>query len=125
MRDQAHQPVRLRRRRDAPSTRTAAPTSAIRAQRTAASSGSTGRIDLATATALTETFLEAVVCPGVDDDAAAHLATKPRIRVLVVDRPSGAEPLDVRSIDGGLLVQTRDRVITDRSTMTVASAASA
>ena len=78
-------------------------------------------IDLATATALTETFLEAVVCPAVDPDAAAHLATKPRIRVLIVDRPSGAEPIDVRSIDGGLLVQTRDRVITDRSTMTVAS----
>jgi phosphoribosylaminoimidazolecarboxamide formyltransferase/IMP cyclohydrolase len=79
-------------------------------------------IDLPTAMALTETFLEAVVCPGLDDEAAAHLATKPRIRVLVVDRPSGAEPLDVRSIDGGLLVQTRDRVIIDRSTMTVASA---
>jgi phosphoribosylaminoimidazolecarboxamide formyltransferase/IMP cyclohydrolase len=78
-------------------------------------------IDLATATALTETFLEAVVCPGLDDDAALHLATKPRIRVLIVDLPSGAEPLDIRSIDGGLLVQTRDRVITDRSTMTVAS----
>jgi len=78
-------------------------------------------VDLATATALTETFLEAVVCPAVDEDAAAHLATKPRIRVLIVDRPSRTEALDVRSIDGGLLVQTRDRVITDRSTMTVAS----
>jgi phosphoribosylaminoimidazolecarboxamide formyltransferase / IMP cyclohydrolase len=78
-------------------------------------------IDLATATALTETFLEAVVCPGLDDDAAVYLATKPRIRVLIVDLPSGAEALDVRSIDSGLLVQTRDRVITDRSTMTVAS----
>jgi phosphoribosylaminoimidazolecarboxamide formyltransferase / IMP cyclohydrolase len=79
-------------------------------------------IDLATATAITETFLEAVVCPGLDEDAAAQLATKPRIRVLIVDRPSRAEPFDVRSIDGGLLVQTRDRVITDRATMTVASA---
>jgi phosphoribosylaminoimidazolecarboxamide formyltransferase/IMP cyclohydrolase len=78
-------------------------------------------IDLATATALTETFLEAVVCPGVDDDAAAHLATKQRLRVLIVGAPSRAEPLDVRSIDGGLLVQTRDRVIIDRATMTVAS----
>jgi phosphoribosylaminoimidazolecarboxamide formyltransferase / IMP cyclohydrolase len=78
-------------------------------------------IDVATATALTETFLEAVVCPGLDDDAAAHLATKPRIRVLVVDGQTRAQPLDVRSIDGGLLVQTRDRVIIDRSTMTVAS----
>ena len=78
-------------------------------------------IDLATAQALTETFLEAVVCPGIDDDAAAHLATKPRIRVLVVERPSLAEALDVRSIDGGLLVQTRDRVLTDRASMTVVS----
>jgi phosphoribosylaminoimidazolecarboxamide formyltransferase/IMP cyclohydrolase len=78
-------------------------------------------IDLATAEALTETFLEAVVCPGLDELAAAHLATKQRIRVLVVDRPSQSEPLDVRSIDGGLLVQTRDRVLTDLSAMTVAS----
>src|ERR1022692_4090185 len=79
-------------------------------------------IDVATAMALTETFLEAVMCPGLEDEAAAHPATKPRNRVLVVDQPSHAEPLDVRSIDGGLLVQTRDRVITDRTTMTVASA---
>ena len=78
-------------------------------------------LDLATATALTETFLEAVVCPGLDEEAVAQLATKTRIRVLVVEGPSGAEPFDVRSIDGGLLVQTRDRVITDRTTMTVAS----
>ena len=78
-------------------------------------------IDLATAEALTETFLEAVVCPGIDEAAAAHLATKQRIRVLVVDRPSQSEPLDVRSIDGGLLVQTRDRVLTDPSAMNVVS----
>jgi phosphoribosylaminoimidazolecarboxamide formyltransferase/IMP cyclohydrolase len=78
-------------------------------------------IDLATATELARTFLEAVVCPGIDDDAAAHLATKPRMRVLVVDRPSPTGQFDVRSIDGGLLVQTRDRVIIDRTTMTVAT----
>jgi len=78
-------------------------------------------IDLATATEIARTFLEAVVCPAIDGDAAAHLATKPRMRVLVVDRPSGAGQLDVRSIDGGLLVQTRDRVNTDRATMTVAT----
>jgi phosphoribosylaminoimidazolecarboxamide formyltransferase / IMP cyclohydrolase len=78
------------------------------------------RIDLVTATEIARTFLEAVVCPGIDDDAAEHLATKPRMRVLVVDRASGSEQLDVRSIEGGLLVQSRDRVITDRSTMTVA-----
>jgi phosphoribosylaminoimidazolecarboxamide formyltransferase/IMP cyclohydrolase len=79
------------------------------------------RIDLATATEIARTFLEAVVCPAIDDDAAAHLATKPRMRVLVVAGPSGEGQLDVRSIDGGLLVQTRDRVSIDRTTMTVAS----
>jgi phosphoribosylaminoimidazolecarboxamide formyltransferase / IMP cyclohydrolase len=78
-------------------------------------------VDLATARALTATFLEAVVCPGVDDDAGRHLASKPRMRVLVVERPSCAAQLDVRSVDGGLLVQTVDRVSMDRSRMTVAS----
>jgi len=41
--------------------------------------------------------------------------------VLVVERPSCSDQLDVRSIDGGLLVQTRDRVGTDRANMVVAS----
>jgi phosphoribosylaminoimidazolecarboxamide formyltransferase/IMP cyclohydrolase len=78
-------------------------------------------IDLATATELARTFLEAVVCPGIDDDAAAHLATKPRMRVLAVEGPTGAGQFDVRSVDGGLLVQTSDRVGIDRATMTVAT----
>jgi phosphoribosylaminoimidazolecarboxamide formyltransferase / IMP cyclohydrolase len=78
-------------------------------------------LDLATAMELTKTFFEAVVCPAIADDAAAHLATKPRLRVLVVNRPSCSDQLDLRSIDGGLLVQTRDRVSTDRSSMVVAS----
>ena len=77
-------------------------------------------LDAATATELSRTFLEAVICPAIDDDAAALLAAKPRLRVLVADHPSCAAQLDVRSIDGGLLVQTRDRVVTDRATMTVA-----
>jgi phosphoribosylaminoimidazolecarboxamide formyltransferase / IMP cyclohydrolase len=78
-------------------------------------------LDLTTAQALTATFLEAVVCPAVDKAAELHLATKPRMRVLVVERPSCAAQLDVRSVDGGLLVQTVDRVSIDRSRMTVAS----
>jgi phosphoribosylaminoimidazolecarboxamide formyltransferase / IMP cyclohydrolase len=83
--------------------------------------GSNRPIDLDTATELARTFLEAVVCPSIADDAAEHLATKPRLRVLVVDRPSCSDQLDVRSIDGGLLAQTRDRVSTDRASMVVAS----
>ncbi|MBV8301095.1 MAG: bifunctional phosphoribosylaminoimidazolecarboxamide formyltransferase/IMP cyclohydrolase [Candidatus Dormibacteraeota bacterium] len=77
-------------------------------------------VDLATAERVAATFLEALVCPGIEDDAAARLAAKPRLRVLVVDRPAPPHP-DVRSIDGGLLVQTQDRVLLDRAAMTVAT----
>jgi phosphoribosylaminoimidazolecarboxamide formyltransferase/IMP cyclohydrolase len=78
-------------------------------------------VDLATAQELSKTFLEVVVCPAIDDDAAAHLARKERLRVLVVDRPDGVAAQDVRSISGGLLVQTPDRVSGDRASMRVVS----
>ncbi len=76
-------------------------------------------LDEATGALVARTFLEAVVCPAIDDGAAELLTTKTRLRVLVVDRPSCAEELDVRSVDGGLLVQSQDRVSTDRAAMTV------
>lgn len=78
-------------------------------------------LDAATAEALTATFLEAVVAPGVEDEAGAILSARPRLRVLVVERPSPAGQRDVRSIDGGLLVQTLDRARCDRTAMVVAT----
>jgi phosphoribosylaminoimidazolecarboxamide formyltransferase / IMP cyclohydrolase len=76
-------------------------------------------LDVATAEELAKTFLEAVVVPAISDEAAARLATRERLRVLVVGRPSCAAQLDVRSVDGGLLVQSIDRVSVDRSAMSV------
>ena len=76
-------------------------------------------LDLATAEELAGIFLEAVVAPAIAADAAERLATKTRLRVLVAESPSCADELDIRSIDGGLLVQTNDRVSVDRSAMTV------
>ncbi len=76
-------------------------------------------LDDATAEELAKTFLEAVVVPAIAPDAAARLARKERLRVLVLERPSCAEQLDVRTVDGGLLVQTIDRVNTDRGAMSV------
>jgi phosphoribosylaminoimidazolecarboxamide formyltransferase / IMP cyclohydrolase len=76
-------------------------------------------LDDATAEQLASTFLEAVVVPAMSAAAATRLAAKQRLRVLVVERPSCAAELDVRSVDGGLLVQTTDRVSPDRSAMTV------
>jgi len=78
-------------------------------------------LDLETAEEIAKTFLEAVVVPAIAADAAARLSRKERLRVLVVDRPASAGQLDVRSIDGGLLVQTGDRVGLDRTAMTVVS----
>jgi phosphoribosylaminoimidazolecarboxamide formyltransferase/IMP cyclohydrolase len=76
-------------------------------------------LDDATAEELAKTFLEAVVVPAISPDAQQRLARKERLRVLVVERPSCAAQLDVRSVDGGLLVQTVDRVSTERSAMSV------
>jgi phosphoribosylaminoimidazolecarboxamide formyltransferase/IMP cyclohydrolase len=78
-------------------------------------------LDEGTAEELAKTFLEVVVVPAITPRAAARLATKGRLRVLVVERPSCAEQLDVRSIDGGLLVQTIDWVSTERTAMQVVS----
>ena len=80
-------------------------------------------LDDATAEELARTFLEAVVVPAITSEATIRLAAKPRLRVLVVERPSCAAQLDVRSVDGGLLVQTIDRVSTDRAAMRVVSSA--
>ena len=78
-------------------------------------------LDAATAAELLKTFLEAVVAPGVDPDAAELLGAKQRLRVLEVGHPSPPGQYDVRSIDGGLLVQTLDRVGLDRGAMSVVS----
>ncbi len=74
------------------------------------------QIDVATATALVATFIEAVVAPGVADEARAILATKANLRVVVTDTQmfSGivapALSREVRLVLGGLLVQQRDGV---------------
>jgi phosphoribosylaminoimidazolecarboxamide formyltransferase/IMP cyclohydrolase len=70
-------------------------------------------LDVDTATALTSSFIEAVIAPGLDDPDAvlAVFAAKPNLRVVTAsfDRLDGDR--DVRSILGAWLVQTRDRVI--------------
>jgi phosphoribosylaminoimidazolecarboxamide formyltransferase/IMP cyclohydrolase len=78
-------------------------------------------IDPTVAEELVSTFLEVVVAPGVDPAAAELLARRQRMRVLSVEGPPSAAQLDVRSVDGGLLVQTPDSVSTDRSAMRVAT----
>ncbi|MFM7426539.1 MAG: bifunctional phosphoribosylaminoimidazolecarboxamide formyltransferase/IMP cyclohydrolase, partial [Elainella sp.] len=65
-------------------------------------------LDAATATELTKTFLECVVAPGCDPEAAQILSAKSKVRVLVLpDLHSGPSQL-VKQIAGGFLVQQAD-----------------
>jgi len=65
---------------------------------------------------IVSTFIEAVIAPAVDENARAVLATKPNLRVVVPTAPLAAgsdgpaEETEIRSIVGGVLVQTRDIV---------------
>jgi len=72
------------------------------------------------ASSLAEIFTEVVVAPSFEPEALVTLGAKKNLRLLSGPAPTDAG-LDVRSIDGGLLVQTPDRVGTDRGTWTVVS----
>ena len=55
-------------------------------------------------------FAEVIVAPEVEDAALAALAAKPNIRVLACGAPSaGSVTPDIRTIAGGVLLQSRDR----------------
>ena len=70
-------------------------------------------LDLATAEAIARLFVEVVIAPAVDPEAATRLAGRSALRLLV----TGALPdptaagLTFRSVAGGLLVQERDRAV--------------
>ena len=72
-------------------------------------------VDLATARAIASTFIEAVIAPGIDDEALAVLSAKKTLRVVVADLARAFDRqgrrFDVRSIFDGLLVQDRDAVV--------------
>ena len=67
-------------------------------------------LDRATAEAITQVFTEVVIAPGADDAALKVFAAKKNLRLLLTDDlPDPVESgLTVRSLAGGLLVQTRD-----------------
>jgi phosphoribosylaminoimidazolecarboxamide formyltransferase/IMP cyclohydrolase len=72
-------------------------------------------LDEETARALTATFIEAVIAPGLDDNARAILATKQNLRVATIDAESvfgvtERVPMESRSFFAGMLMQEQDRV---------------
>ncbi len=85
------------------------------------------RLDAKTAAAIVERqFVEVIVAPAVDADAAEVCAAKKNLRLLATGEwpAAAARALDYKKVSGGLLVQTADRghvgpedieVVTDRT----------
>jgi phosphoribosylaminoimidazolecarboxamide formyltransferase/IMP cyclohydrolase len=71
-------------------------------------------VPLALAEALAPVFTEVVVAPRFEPEALEVLLEKKNLRVIEASPPTWPA-LDLRSIDGGLLVQTVDHVSTDRA----------
>ena len=72
-------------------------------------------VDRATAQAMTRTFLQVVVAPKFTPEAREVLGQRPNLRLIEVGSP-GWPPeggFEVRSVPGGLLVQTPDRLDLD------------
>ncbi|HEY1258612.1 MAG TPA: bifunctional phosphoribosylaminoimidazolecarboxamide formyltransferase/IMP cyclohydrolase [Stellaceae bacterium] len=76
-------------------------------------------LDRDTAEGIGRLLIEVVIAPSVEEEAAAVLARRTRLRLLVtgaVPDPS-APGLSFRSVTGGILVQQRDRLALGRATL--------
>jgi phosphoribosylaminoimidazolecarboxamide formyltransferase/IMP cyclohydrolase len=82
------------------------------------------RVDAPLAQALSEQFVEVLIAPEYDEDALEILTRKPNVRILADGerrRPAGLQ-LDLRPVEGALLVQDRDSVKAARDAMEVVTA---
>ncbi|WP_102959334.1 bifunctional phosphoribosylaminoimidazolecarboxamide formyltransferase/IMP cyclohydrolase [Mangrovicella endophytica] len=73
------------------------------------------RLDAAAAEAIVKVFTEVIIAPEADEDAIAIIAAKKNLRLLLTGAlpdPRAAGTL-VKSIAGGLLVQSRDNGVVD------------
>jgi phosphoribosylaminoimidazolecarboxamide formyltransferase / IMP cyclohydrolase len=68
-------------------------------------------IDSATASELIKTFLECVVAPAIQPEAQAILASKSKLRVLILPDLNTGPQQTIKVIAGGLLVQTADNLL--------------
>ncbi len=80
--------------------------------------GLTSPVDAEVASAIVEIFTEVVVAPGYTPDALEVFASKPNIRVLEADQPNHPR-FDIRTIDGGFLLQTPDEFVSPPDTWQV------
>ncbi|MDX1921643.1 MAG: bifunctional phosphoribosylaminoimidazolecarboxamide formyltransferase/IMP cyclohydrolase [Alphaproteobacteria bacterium] len=69
-----------------------------------------GKLDAATATAISDIFTEVIIAPEADEDAKKIIAAKKNLRLLLTHGMADAKRAGatLRSIAGGLLLQSRD-----------------
>ncbi|HVB76625.1 MAG TPA: bifunctional phosphoribosylaminoimidazolecarboxamide formyltransferase/IMP cyclohydrolase [Candidatus Nitrosotalea sp.] len=70
-------------------------------------------LDVATAEQIASIFVEVVIAPRVEEESLQILGRKARVRVLEADRVR-SEGIDLRTVPGGFLVQSRDAAGFDR-----------
>lgn len=76
------------------------------------------QVDLATAQKAAEPFMECIIAPGYDQDALECLQQKKNLRVLELPM-TDASDLQVRTVDGGFVVQEIDREALDLNSLQV------
>jgi len=77
-------------------------------------------VDVPTANEILRLFVEVIIAPGFEPEAIRLLSQKPNIRLLELDISKNTVGLDMRKIQGGLLVQEKDTgMIEDFSSLKV------
>ena len=74
-----------------------------------------GKLDAEAAKAITEIFTEVIIAPDATEDAIKIVAAKKNLRLLLAGGlpDPRAKGLTVKSVAGGLLVQSRDNAVVD------------
>jgi phosphoribosylaminoimidazolecarboxamide formyltransferase/IMP cyclohydrolase len=72
-----------------------------------------GKVTLKMADNLKDIFTEVIVAPSYEPEALEVFKTKPNLRVLQLPDDWQQEPMDVRLVSGGLLLQDADRFPSD------------
>ncbi len=74
-----------------------------------------GKLDAEAAQAITEIFTEVIIAPDADEEAIKIVAAKKNLRLLVTGGlpDPRATGLTLKSVAGGLLVQSRDNAVVD------------
>jgi len=79
-------------------------------------------VDEATAKEILNLFVEIIIAPAYDDAALKLLSSKPNIRIIELDITKDIAGYEMRKIQGGLLVQEKDRgMIADLKSLRVAT----